>query len=147
MGVFLAEGPSIGEWAQVAGTVFIAITVVLQFVYNRRTIEISRSINFKTQWTDIYDAVSRAPNTLEMIGIKKDSIGTSINVQEVIAFWLLHNFFQHWVDATSGPLNRDTCPTFFDMMESQMGSKYWGLTEHTFTQEWRDIVKNALANS
>jgi hypothetical protein len=33
------------------------------------------------------------------------------------------------------------------MMESQMGSKYWGLTEHTFTQEWRDIVRNALANS
>ncbi|MFM8625377.1 MAG: hypothetical protein ACKOCC_00315 [Actinomycetota bacterium] len=141
----LAAGVSIGDWAQVAGTVLIAVTVVGQFVYNRRTIEISRSINFKTQWTDIYDAVGRAPESLEMIGIKKESIGKDINVQEVIAFWLLHNFFQHWMDATGGPMNRETCPTFFDMMGSEMGAHYWRLTEHTFTSEWRDIVAEALA--
>ena len=134
-----------GDWAQVAGTVLIAVTVIVQFVYNRRTIEISRSINFKTQWTDIYDAVGRAPASLEMIGIRKDQIGTDINVQEVIAFWLIHNFFQHWMDATGGPMNRQTCPTFFDMMDSEMGSRYWALTEHTFTREWRDIVSEARA--
>ena len=134
-----------GDWAQVAGTVLIAVTVIVQFVYNRRTIEISRSINFKTQWTDIYDAVGRAPASLEMIGIRKEQIGTDINVQEVIAFWLIHNFFQHWMDATGGPINRQTCPTFFDMMDSEMGSRYWALTEHTFTREWRDIVSEARA--
>lgn len=134
-----------GDWAQVAGTVLIAVTVIVQFVYNRRTIEISRSINFKTQWTDIYDAVGRAPASLEMIGIRKEQIGADINVQEVIAFWLIHNFFQHWMDATGGPINRQTCPTFFDMMESEMGSRYWALTEHTFTREWRDIVAEARA--
>ncbi len=133
-----------GDWAQVAGTVLIAVTVVVQFVYNRRTIEISRSINFKNQWTDIYDAIGRAPASLEMIGIRKDQIGTDINAQEVIAFWLIHNFFQHWMDATGGPMNRQTCPTFFDMMESEMGSRYWALTEHTFTRQWRDIVAGAL---
>jgi hypothetical protein len=141
----LAIDASVGDWAQVTGTVLIAVTVVIQVVYNRRTIEISRSINFKTQWTDIYDAVSRAPSSLEMIGIPREKIGADINVQEVISFWLIHNFFQHWMDATGGPMNRRTCPTFFDMMESEMGRRYWTLTEHTFTSEWRGIVAEALA--
>jgi len=140
----LAADVSLGDWAQLAGTVLIAVTVCVQFVYNRRTIEISRSINFKTQWNDIYDAVSMAPRSLEMIGIDKSSIGTTIDVQEVISFWLLHNFFQHWVDATGGPMNKENCPTFFAMMESDMGSRYWRLTEHTFTKDWRDIVNDAL---
>ncbi|MEY4010177.1 MAG: hypothetical protein RLZZ93_869, partial [Actinomycetota bacterium] len=77
----------------------------------------------------------------------EDAIGEDIDVNQVISFWLLHNFFQHWVDATKGEMNRDTCPTFFDMMESEMGSRYWALTEHTFTREWRDEVALALQRS
>jgi hypothetical protein len=141
---FLSNDLSTGDFAQLVGTALVAASVVIQVVFNRRTIEISRSINFKTQWNDIYHAVAEAPNSLEMIGISGDSIGTKIDVQEVISFWLLHNFFQHWVDATKGSMNRDNCPTFFDMMESEMGMKYWDLTKHTFTKEWRDIVNEAL---
>jgi hypothetical protein len=140
---FLSNKISTGDWVQLAGTALIAASVVIQVFFNRRTIEISRSINFKTQWNDIYQAVAQAPNSLEMIGISEDSIGTKIDVQEVISFWLLHNFFQHWVDATRDSINRENCPTFFAMMESEMGEKYWGLTEHTFTKEWRDIVNKA----
>ena len=138
------NGVSWGDVAQLTGTILIAVSVVIQVVYNRKTIEISRSINFKTQWNDIYHAVSRAPNSLEMIGIDPNSIGTEIDVQEVISFWLLHNFFQHWVDATKGSMNRENCPTFFDMMESEMGMKYWGLTRHTFTKEWQGLVNQAI---
>ena len=138
------NGVSWGDAAQLTGTILIAVSVVIQVVYNRKTIEISRSINFKTQWNDIYHAVSRAPNSLEMIGIDPNSIGTEIDVQEVISFWLLHNFFQHWVDATKGSMNRENCPTFFDMMESEMGTKYWELTKHTFTKEWQGIVYQAI---
>lgn len=140
----IANGVSWGDVAQLAGTILIAVSVVIQVIFNRKTIEISRSINFKTQWNDIYHAVAQAPNSLEMIGIGADSIGTDIDVQEVISFWLLHNFFQHWVDATKGSMNRENCPTFFDMMDSAMGKKYWGLTEHTFTKEWQDIVNQAI---
>jgi hypothetical protein len=32
-------------------------------------------------------------------------------------------------------------------MESEMGSRYWALTEHTFTREWRDEVALALQRS
>ena len=138
------NGVSWGDVGQLTGTILIAVSVVIQVVYNRKTIEISRSINFKTQWNDIYQAVSRAPNSLEMIGIDADSIGTEIDVQEIISFWLLHNFFQHWVDATKGSMNRENCPTFFDMMESEMGMKYWGLTRHTFTKEWQGLVNQAI---
>ena len=138
------NGVTWGDVAQLTGTILIAVSVVIQVVYNRKTIEISRSINFKTQWNDIYHAVSRAPNSLEMIGIDPNSIGTEIDVQEVISFWLLHNFFQHWVDATKGSMNRENCPTFFDMMESEMGKKYWGLTRHTFTNEWQGLVDQAI---
>lgn len=145
--MLVGSSVTVGDWAQLAGTVLIALTVVLQFVYNRKTIEISRSINFKSQWNDIYDSVVRSPGSLEMIGIKQDAIGKDIDVNQVISFWLLHNFFQHWVDATKGEMNRDTCPTFFDMMESEMGSRYWALTEHTFTREWRDEVALALQRS
>ena len=140
----IANGPSWGDVTELAGTILIAVSVVIQVVYNRKTIEISRSINFKTQWNDIYHAVARAPNSIEMIGIEADSIGKEIDVQEVISFWLLHNFFQHWVDATKGSMNRENCPTFFDMMESEMGTKYWELTKHTFTKEWQGIVNQAI---
>ena len=140
----IANGPSWGDVTELAGTILIAVSVVIQVVYNRKTIEISRSINFKTQWNDIYHAVARAPNSIEMIGIEADSIGKEIDVQEVISFWLLHNFFQHWVDATKGSMNRENCPTFFDMMESEMGPKYWELTKHTFTKEWQGIVNQAI---
>jgi hypothetical protein len=141
---FVGNGLSWGDIFQLVGTAIIAVSVVIQVFYNRKTIEISRSINFKTQWNDIYRVVAQAPNSLEMIGIDADSIGTKIDVQEVISFWLLHNFFQHWVDATRDSINRENCPTFFAMMDSEMGKKYWGLTEHTFTKEWRDIVDKAI---
>jgi hypothetical protein len=141
---FIVNGLSWGDVFSFVGTVIIAVSVVIQVFYNRKTIEISRSINFKTQWNDIYHAVAQAPNSLEMIGIDADSIGTDVDVQEVISFWLLHNFFQHWVDATKGSMNRENCPTFYDMMDSEMGKKYWGLTWHTFTKEWQGIVKQAM---
>ena len=139
-----ASGLVAGDWAQIASAVLIAITVIVQVVYNRRTIEISRSINFKSQWTEIYDAVRRSPGALEMLGINKSMIGGVVDVDGVIAFWLVHNFFQHWVDATGETMDRENCPTFFDMMESEPGSRYWGLTRHTFTKEWQDIVDAAI---